>query len=229
MIPATVSVTPASTGCEVQASTLTWGFKESFRSYISGSIANGEWTVADGATYETPSFGWAGGTGTYDVATSEGLIAFAGSIDFTGHGGILNTTIANPQVRFVDSDTAMLLVDVTGTTQEGAAVSQTGVEFVELDLSGATALNDGVLTVTDAPATLTDAGSEAFGTYEAGEPFDPVNLEVSMDSTCATIAQPESPVAPAADLTWLWIGGGVVVIAAIAALVAVTVRRRRGV
>ncbi len=73
-IPA--KVTTAAEGCPVDDATLTWGFKETFRSYISGSIANGEWTVADGATYETPDFGWSDGTGAYDPDGGEGLIAF---------------------------------------------------------------------------------------------------------------------------------------------------------
>src|SRR5690606_24359517 len=52
-------------GCEVVGAALGWGFKEEFRAYVDGSIANGEWTTADGATYETPSFQWANGAGGY--------------------------------------------------------------------------------------------------------------------------------------------------------------------
>src|SRR5690606_23738697 len=53
-IPTAVSA--VLTGCTVTDAELVWGYKESFRSYISGSIAHGEWTVADGAAYETPNF-----------------------------------------------------------------------------------------------------------------------------------------------------------------------------
>src|SRR5690606_16003506 len=67
-------------GCVADAATLSWGFKEAFRSYISGAIANGEWTVADGASYETPAFGWSDGEGSYDGTSAEGLIAFTGSV-----------------------------------------------------------------------------------------------------------------------------------------------------
>ena len=83
---------------------LTWGFKETFRSYISGTIANGEWTVADGATYETPDFGWADGVGSFDPSTGEGTISFDGSIRFTGHGGVLDTTVSNPQLRLLGGE-----------------------------------------------------------------------------------------------------------------------------
>ena len=225
------AATEAATGCLVESGDLTWGFKESFRSYISGSIANGEWTVADGATYETPNFGFTGATGAYDPATSTGQVDFTGSITFTGHGGILNTTVANPSIRFDDADTAYVLLDVAGTTQEGAPQNEKAIEFVELDLSAATVDNaDGVVTVTAAPATLTAAGSEAFGTYETGEAFDPITLSFATED-CAAAAPEEATVAPepaasTTDLTWLWIVLAVLIVLAVIATV-VIVRRRR--
>jgi hypothetical protein len=224
-------ITTAAEGCPVDAATLTWGFKESFRSYISGSIANGEWTVADGATYTTPEFGWSDGKGAYDP--DGGLVQFPGSVNFTGHGGILNTTIASPQLRFIDEDTAVLLLDVSGTTQDGAAVDQQDVEFVELDLAGAVERADGSLTVTDAPAVLTSAGAAAFGTYPAGEEFDPVSFTLALDPACATAVEPTEaqtmtaePVASGADLTWLWVVLAAVLLLLVAAAVVVIVVRR---
>jgi hypothetical protein len=229
-IPARVAT--AADGCPVDASSLTWGFKESFRSYISGSIANGEWTVANGATYETPDFGFADGDGAYDAESEEGLVRFEGAISFTGHGGILNTTVSNPQVRFVDGETAVLLLDVSGTTQEGAVIDQREVEFVELDLTGVVEFANDVLTVDGAPAVLLPAGAEAFGTYEAGEEFDPVFLELELDPSCAEIAaaptevsaEPASAEGPTA--WWvLWLIGGLLILA-LTVVVVVTVRRR---
>jgi hypothetical protein len=163
--------------CTVDDASLTWGFKESFRSYISGTIANGEWTVADGATYTTPDFGFSGGSGT--LSQGKGAISFPGSIEFTGHGGILDTTVANPQLRFDGSDTAMLLLDVSGTTQEGAPIDAKGVEFATVDVSGLAV--DGV---TEAKTVLTEAGAAAFGTYEAGTALDPVTVEFAAASEC---------------------------------------------
>ena len=226
-------VTTAAEGCPVDAATLSWGFKESFRSYISGSIANGEWTVADGATYTTPEFGWSGGKGAYDA--EGGLVAFTGSVDFTGHGGILNTVIANPELRFVDADTAVLLLDVSGTTQDGAAVDQQDVEFVDIDISGALENADCTVTVTAAPTVLTPAGAAAFGTYEAGEPFDAVSFTLPLDSACAApVIEPSEtatvtaePVSSGSDLTWVWILVVAALLLIIAAVVIVVTRRRK--
>jgi len=151
-----------------------------------------------------PDFGFGAGTGSYDGATSTGTLDFAGSINFTGHEGILNTTVSNPSIRF-DGDTAYLSLDVTGTTQEGEEVSSTGVEFVELDLAGASETVDGVTTITDAPASLTAAGSAAFGTYETGEEFDPVSLQFSVAAECEAVAgsvtEPSTDTAEAAPVT----------------------------
>ncbi len=227
------NVTTAAVGCPVDGASITWGFKESFRSYISGSIANGEWTVADGATYATPDFGWSNGTGAYDA--KGGLVAFAGSITFTGHGGVLNTTVANPQLKFIDADTAVLLLDVSGTTQDGATVSQTAVEFVDITLTGVVEQADGTVTVTGAPTTLTPAGAAAFGTYESGEAFDPISFTLPV-TDCATAVESTptgtetvtaEPTAATSDLAWLWILIAVVLLLIVAAVIVIVVRRRR--
>src|SRR5690606_7451077 len=110
----------AAGSCTISDATLTWGFKESFRAYLTSSIAHGEWIVSDGAAYETPEFSWHG-TGSLDPATQRGDLAFEGSVLFWGHDGALQTTIANPRV-VLGVDGAVLLLDVTGTTQDGSAV-----------------------------------------------------------------------------------------------------------
>jgi len=227
--------------CQVTDASITWGFKESFRSYISGSIANGKWEVADGATYSVPDFGFADGTGSFDGTA--GTIAFKGSIEFTGHDGILDTTVANPTIR-IDGDTAILSLDVAGTTQEGEEVSSKAVEFVSLDLASADrSTTDGVTTITAAPASLTAAGSAAFGTYETGEEFDPVDLTFTTPADCGAVAAPvaETPTAtadapivaqPVASETvpvWAWaiIALLALILAAAIVLIVLTVRRPR--
>ncbi|WP_354024713.1 HtaA domain-containing protein [Conyzicola nivalis] len=230
--------TTAAVGCVVDDATLTWGFKESFRAYISGAIAHGEWTVADGATYAVPNFGWSAGTGGYDAETGEGSLAFAGSIAFTGHGGVLNTIVSNPQVRLIDATTGVLLLDISGTTQDGTAIDSKSVEFADLDLTGVIENDEGSVTITAAPATLTDAGSAAFGTYPSGEALDPVTLAFSTAADCAVAEDDEAatvsataddeiePVSTTDDLTWIiWAALALLVI--VAAVVAVVVVRRR--
>ena len=199
-VTATAADVPARTdaSCAVDDATITWGFKESFRSYISGAIANGQWTVSGGAEYETPDFRFGGGTGLLDRSARAGTVEFPGAVTFTGHGDILNTTVENPVIEF-RGDSVALYFDVNGTTQDGAEVDERMVEFVTL------ALDDGELvertnarlSISDIPATLTDAGAEAFGTYQAGELFDPVTIDLRFDGEC------EAP----ADANWWLVGG----------------------
>jgi len=238
-------------GCAVEGASLTWGFKESFRAYIDGAIANGEWEVSDGATYATPDFGWSKGTGVYDADTASGQVGFAGTVRFTGHGGLLDTTISDPRLRFVDADTAYLLLDVAGVTMADAMAGKTAdpivteaVPFVELDLSGgAVALSsDGAtLTGTDVPASITTQGYEAFPNYKTGTAFDPVSFTLVLGGDCASPAASPSissspavtdgpaapPEADGMDLAWAgWTGGGLLAAALVAA--AILLVRRRG-
>jgi len=220
-------------GCLVDGAVLDWGFKESFRAYIDGSIANGEWTTADGATYETPLFSWAAGAGGYDAGTGEADLAFTGSVRFTGHGGVLDTTIANPRV-VIDGARAVLLLDVSGTTQSGQPVAQTGVEFAELDLAAAERVGGGDLVAfTGIPATLTAAGAAAFGTYPEGEALDPVDLSITLDPACLepAVAVDEPPTEGATENASAasplpWIIGALVLLLLVAALIVIVMRRR---
>jgi hypothetical protein len=214
VISALLVLAPGTTSCAADDATLTWGFKESFRSYISGTIANGEWTVADGAAYQTPSFAFNSGSGNFDHG--DGSIAFEGSIRFTGHGGILDTTVANPEIRF-DGGTATLYLDVRGTTQEGAAVDEKQVEFASVDLSGHLDASKGDVSIVDAPATLTEAGASAFGTYEKGEPLDPLSVSFTTGESCTAAPTP----------TWLFGLLALVLGVVLAAVAVVIVRRRR--
>ena len=212
----------AAEACPVDDATLTWGFKESFRAYLSGSIAKGEWIVTEPAGYETPDFLFSGGSGDYDGSSGAGSVAFGGTIRFTGHGGILDTTISDLELRLRDGGRAVIVVDVAGTTQAGDPVDATGVEFVTLDLSNATALDGDTIVITDAPATLTAEGAEAFGTYPEGEPFDAVSATLTLDAACAALAP-----APTAPWPW-WLAGGVVATGAAVGAIVLTRRRRRG-
>lgn len=206
------------TACTITEGEIEWGFKESFRSYISGTIANGEWIVADGATYETPTFRWSDGTGEF--SDGEGTVHFDGSVTFSGHDGILSTTISSPTLEIRDIDTAVLLADISGTTQAGDTVDAPQTEFVELRLSeGQRVVVDEQVTVSEVPVVLSEDGAAAFGTYDAGTAMDPITLSYQTPAGC----HPQS-----AALPWLpW--RLLVLVAAITAITVVVVRlRRRG-
>ncbi|TXK19344.1 HtaA domain-containing protein [Homoserinibacter sp. GY 40078] len=225
--------------CTVSDAEIVWGFKESFRAYIDGAIANGEWTTDGGASYDTPVFTWSGGTGGIDADELLLDVSFTGSVRFTGHDGALDTTVANPRI-VADGERTVLLLDVFGTTQDGAEVAQTGVEFAELGLSDVEPARDGdTLTWTDVAATLTASGSAAFGTYPEGEALDPVTIVAPVEAGCATTAEPtpdveaidgeETDVEPTATAwpVWATVVAVLIGLLIIAAIVFLVLRRRR--
>lgn len=216
--------------CAVQDARLEWGFKESFRAYVSGSIANGEWQAADGATYATPSFTFGDGSGAVASGSATAELRFAGSIRFTGHGGILDTTVSEPRVALTDAASGLLVLDVVGTTQEGAEVAAQEVEFATLDLTEATrSVADGALTIDGIAAALSEDGAAAFGTYPAGEPLDPISIVAPLDPTCA--AAVEADLAAVGEASWDGValaGAGIALaLAGLTVGTIVVVRRRR--
>lgn len=178
--------------CVATGSDLTWGVKESFRSYISGTIANGGWSTKGGAHYSTPNFTWSKGKGTFDEKSRTGAVEFPGTVGFTGHDGKLNTTISDPEVR-LEGDRAVIVLNSEGATMEAAmdgrddTKSYLDVPFVEVDLSKAKVETKGgrtTITAEDAPTSLTKQGAAAFSTYTEGTDFDPISFTITAKSSC---------------------------------------------
>ena len=240
--------------CTVTAADVVWGFKESFRSYISGTIAEGQWEVTGGAAYETPNFSWTGGSGSYDPATQTGSVAFTGAIHFTGHGGLLDTTVANPTLEFTGPGTAQVLLDISGISMEDALTGSAEIEavtqvpLVDVVLSAAEIDSSGdaiTITAADTPTSITADGFTAFGNYETGTPFDPLSLTVTAtcppderstpSATPAVADDAEETVTtdavPAADTgnAWVpWVVAGFLAIAAAVGGLLLARRRTRG-
>lgn len=203
--------------CEVTEWQVSWGVKESFRAYLSGALAMGEWTTEGDVSYSTPVFSFAGDRGNVSADGSWGEMTSEGSIRFFGHDGLLDQTLAQPTLR-IDHSRLFVVFDVSGDTQEGLPIDQDDVEFVLVDTSQAVIdENTGTWSISQAPTVLTEEGAAAFGTYPAGESFDPIDVVISTTPGCLTASN---------NTPWflgLGIGLAVTTLAAI-----VLVRRWRG-
>ncbi len=168
--------------CTVTSAELRWGVLERFRNYISGSIANGEWTTENGASYETPAFSWANGAGEFGADLESGSVTFTGDVHFTGHGGLMKLDLQNPEVVFTGPNSAQLVVGVASTDVEDGELSFERVPMGKIDLTGATT-GDG-FSVERAPVLLTSEGAKAlngdYGDYVAGSNLDPLALTVAV-------------------------------------------------
>jgi len=211
--------------CVVHGATLSWGFKESFRAYIDGDIANGEWTTSRGATYETPEFIWSNGQGDYDPETGYGTVQFLGTVRFTGHEGLLDTTIADPTLS-ITRDGAVLFLDVAGPSMEGEQIEAQDVSFV--DLPGVEVRGEGARVTLEGDTVLTEDGEAAFPDYQAGTAFDPVTVELRLDKCPVYTAGygPMAPPGPSLLAVAAAVAGPLVLVAAIVAVIVVVTRRR---
>lgn len=199
---------PTDAACTVDTATLTWGVKERFRSYVSGSIANGEWTVSDDMRYETPSFIWDKVTGAVGSELEAGTMSFTGAVHFTGHGGAMKLDLADPAIEFVGDDTAYLLLTIGSTDTADAGGEATGEQLraAKIDLSGAVTAGGSELNIDGAVPRLTSEGAAAFngdyGSYVAGEDLDPMTLTAivsgcELGESVATAPETPSPEATA--------------------------------
>ena len=188
----------ASTALAAQSTNLTWGLKESFRSYIQGPIAHGEITAEGGVTFDGETFTFPAGSGSGDSADGTALIAYPGSITFSGHGGLLQITVSDLRLQIDSATTGTIVATVVSKSLDsGEFETFTGIDLAEVTLNGAD-VAEGDLRIRNAPATLTGPGASGFaGFYEAGTPLDPVSAEITFTATDQdTTPPPPSEPAP---------------------------------
>ncbi|MFJ2375171.1 HtaA domain-containing protein [Streptomyces sp. NPDC087769] len=161
-----------------------WGVRRTFREYVTGSIGKGKWTLAGGAQDGGALFRFPKGKGTYDPKKQTLDAGFAGSVHFTGADG-LDLELSAVKVRLA-AGRGTLLADVHSDGDRDRAVPL--VTFTAKDF----APKDGLAVLTEAPATLTAEGAEAFGSlYRAGTAMDPVSLAVAVDPGAELPALPD--------------------------------------
>ncbi|MEL4153219.1 HtaA domain-containing protein [Corynebacterium bovis] len=166
----------ASTTRRVSESRIGWGVKDSFRSYIRGSVAKGSWTT-DGAVENGGAFIFSGAEGAVDTSGPRGTVAARGSVTFTGHGGTLRTVVADPEVTF-SGGTGTLTADVTSNDTQGTPHAYGRIAVADLAV---TASVDGGILDGTAEATLTQAGANALSDfYDPGTVMSPVSVRAAL-------------------------------------------------
>lgn len=216
---------------EVAGAVLDWGVRTSWRDYVSGNIAEGEWTVADGAADGGAVFRFTEGAGTATATDYE--LAYQGAVTFTGND--LDLTLTAPAITATDGK------GVLSAEVDGARVDLVSFE-AEL------AERDGLLVAEEVPTQLTEAAVPVFGGYyQAGDAMDPLLIAVPLTADAVLPALPdlgsepveaepstETPATEAAatddgvnPLVWIVPAALVVLLGAAAAIVAVVQRAKR--
>ncbi|WP_404960377.1 HtaA domain-containing protein [Streptomyces sp. 147326] len=195
--PGATTEAPQAQGAFADAA-VDWGVRRTFREYVTGSVGQGKWTLAEGAQDGGALFRFPQGKGAYDGGKGTLDAAFAGTVRFTG--AHLDLKLGKVSVK-VENGKGVLSADVT--TGGG---TKNAVPLVEFDAKGLKT-EGGLATLAEAPAVLTEGGSQAFNSmYKAGTEMDPVSLAVALDATAKLPALPDlgstaapAPASPAAE------------------------------
>ncbi|MFE5815085.1 HtaA domain-containing protein [Streptomyces sp. NPDC056479] len=159
-----------------------WGVRRTFREYVTGDIAKGEWTLSSGAEDGGALFRFPDGEGTLKEGDLQA--SFKGAVRFTGAHG-LDLGLSGVRVT-VEDGKGTLYADVTA-----AGFTGDKVPLVTFTANGLKA-KDGLAKVTEAPAKLTAEGGKAFGgMYRAGTGMDPVSLAVATTDDAELPALPD--------------------------------------
>jgi hypothetical protein len=190
---AKLSVEPALTEPQTATGgTLTWGVKQSFRTYVAGPIAQGAIAVTGATTNPDGTYAFPVQTGTYDPTSKELTVESTGAVRFTGHHGSLDLTISNLALRHdgaggLDGE-GVLVADVVSKDQSsGVLVTYDDLELATVDTGSADSVVPGLFTISSRTTTLTTAGAAAFaGFYSAGATMDPISGTVELADGPAT-------------------------------------------
>ncbi|MGW0794858.1 HtaA domain-containing protein [Streptomyces sp. NPDC002692] len=177
-----VAVTTASAAeVPLKGYELTWGIKQSYRTYVTGA-AGGGFTPTDGATQAdgNGAFTFTGGTGTYDSDSHAVRLGFDGALKIASARHGFELTLSD--VRF-DSGTAEITADVTsgGTTRNDVPLADV---TVTRDMAS--------MTTTLTPEAATVLGSPGYAGAE-GDPLSVVQRTTQSPSPSPSASDPASP------------------------------------
>ena len=176
-----------------------WGIKQSYRSYIQGQVAKGQWetdgigftgseTGADGAFTFTP--------GKASVNGDTVTVPFGGVIHFTGHnyGGddLLDMTLTDWQIQASGNRAAIVVdyvsyeSDMVDKSARGPQITGDNVVIAGIDLDQPVDASAHTLDLSG-DVTLTDEGHKLFIAYESGQSMDPSSGTVATDGSLSLI------------------------------------------
>ncbi|MEU6821338.1 HtaA domain-containing protein [Streptomyces atriruber] len=173
----------------IEDAAVDWGVRRTFREYVTGSIAKGEWKLSAGAQDGGALFRFPRGEGTYDEKKQTLAADFAGAVRFTGAHG-LDLTLSEVAVDVRDGK-GTLSADVDSKGDRGATLKNAPlITFPAAE--GELKPKDGLVSLAEVPSKLTAEGAKAFGgMYKAGSAMDPLSLAVALDDGAKLPALPD--------------------------------------
>lgn len=158
---------------------LNWGVKASFRHYIKNT-AHGSWTLSDGASGE---FSFRAAPGKAPQSEPFSGAQFQGRIDFTGHNGILDLTIADPEI--VQTEAGWHLTALVSSKPIDSNTKPPLHRYQIAALDNPVVEHEGHNTeVRFVSVRLTEEGNKAFDNrYPANVELDPITVKLHKKTT----------------------------------------------
>ncbi|RKW69468.1 HtaA domain-containing protein [Galactobacter caseinivorans] len=206
--PAAQAATSSTVDGAASAATLSWGLKESFRSYLTKPFVGGVITTSGGATQGANNGVFSFGSGAGTLRGGTGTLSFKGTVRIQGHHGQMDLTLSNPQVVLTSGTAGELRLDakLPQTTQTEAFEKKNAV-VAKLSFSGASVAS-GKLELNNAAAVLTADGAKAFGgMYSTGDAVDPVSVRAAFAARTATAIKASAGSSQYGTNAWLTASG----------------------
>ncbi|MCX5557174.1 HtaA domain-containing protein [Streptomyces sp. NBC_00038] len=156
---------------------LTWGIKQSYRTYVT-TYAAGTFTATDGATQaaDNGAFTFVDGTGTYDTTAHTLDLGFKGSLNIVSQAHGFDITLSD--VKF-DSATTEITADVTKTTTSATGATPVTTKSEDAPLATVTVTRDMKDMATKLTAEAADILGSASYADAAGDPLTLVQKTTS--------------------------------------------------
>ncbi|MFC0531850.1 HtaA domain-containing protein [Phytohabitans kaempferiae] len=197
------AVAPASAApADITGGTLDWGFKASFRAYVSTGNGNPPIGVSDGATRNADgTFRFTATGGTYDAATGATTVHYGGTVVFSYPAHFFEITLSNPTVVLNGTSGSLLGdvdLEVSGGGFEPVHVEQAEIATIAL---AEPAVAGDTVTWSNLATTMTETGASAFaGFYTAGTALDPLSFAVTAPGGGGEPTGPAVSVTPVSNL-----------------------------
>lgn len=140
-----------------------WGIRESWRSYIRGNVAKGDWTT-ESLNYDGSAFNFTPTPGAATIEASKAVIPFDGSVHFTGHSGKLDTKMSDFKL-IIEGNNAGIQVDYDA------------LEFVDTETMGPRMIEDDQIIATVSLDQAFD-GDAATVNLSGSTSFTPAGLKL---------------------------------------------------
>ena len=155
-------------------------------------MMHGSWSTSSGASWNGKAFSFPVSKGSLSSTAQKADVKYSGSVHFTGVGGRMDLTLADPEIVVNNGDDHVIM-SVKSKTMVGQSVDYGRITFVDMTGSITQGQNDAAQVV-GTNVKLNSQAVDAFaGFYRAGKPMDDIDSSLKLGSQSS---RPEPTVAP---------------------------------